>query len=386
MEYGKKTKTGGEKMKRTILVIIAVAMVASLAAIGNAADVIRIGLSAPITGNYAEYGQNFEVSVKMAADEINAKGGIRGRKVEIVVMDSKSDPKEAALIAQKFVDDPTILAEIGDFSSTACLAAAPIYERAGLVQLSPTASSPLFAPSGEYMFGIVGTQTDEGPFNAKNIAQDYLGLKTVATLYINNDWGKVTNSTFVEAANKIGLKVLTEQFFMDSEKDFTAVLTKIRQLNPDGIFLAAMYNEASAIARQIQKMGWKVKMSAPSSVFSSQLIALGGDAVEGLVTNTFFVLTDPNPAVQKYIKDFEARAKRYPNLHAACAYDAMYLLAAAIEKAGFARKDIRDALAVTKGFKGVTGTITFTAVGDVVRSYKILAVEKGEWVIKKDNN
>lgn len=370
-------------MKRTIMALIAIALVASLASFGNAADVIRIGLSAPITGNYAEYGQNFEVSVRMAIDEINAAGGILGKKVEVVVMDSKSDPKEAALIAQKFVDDPTILAEIGDFSSTACLAAAPIYERAGLTQLSPTASSPLFAPSGEYMFGIVGTQTDEGPFNAKNIAQDYMGLKKVATLYINNDWGKVTNSTFVEAAKKINLEVVTQEFFMDSEKDFTAVLTKIRQLNPDGIFLAAMYNEASAIARQIQKMGWKVKMSAPSSVFSSQLIALGGDAVEGLVTNTFFVLNDPNPKVQKYVKDFEARAKRYPNLHAACAYDAMYLLKKAMEDGGLTRKGIRDALAKIKGFQGVTGEITFTPVGDVIRSYKILVVEKGEWVIKK---
>ncbi len=103
-----------------------------------AADPIRVGLSAPITGNYAEFGENFRYSAEMAVKAINAKGGVLGRPVEVVVMDSKGDPKEAALIAQKLVEDPAIVAEVGDFTSTCCLAAAPIYERAGMVQLSPT--------------------------------------------------------------------------------------------------------------------------------------------------------------------------------------------------------------------------------------------------------
>ncbi|OPZ63560.1 MAG: Leucine-, isoleucine-, valine-, threonine-, and alanine-binding protein precursor [Firmicutes bacterium ADurb.Bin506] len=371
-------------MKRLFSVSVVVCLLAAMALVAGAAEPpVRIGLSAPITGNYAEYGQNFQVSVQMAADEINAKGGLRGRKVEIAVMDSKGDPKESALIAQKFVEDRTIVATIGDFTSSCCLSAAPIYERAGLVQLSPTASSPDFAPSGDYMFGIVGTQDAEGPFNAKNIAKDYLKVTKVASIYINNDWGVVTNDRFVKALRPNGLELVAAEPFMEAEKDFTAVLTKIRRANPEALFVAAMYNEAAAIARQVQKMGWNVALFAPSSVFSSQLLELGGDAVEGLATNAFFVLSDPDPVVQKYIKDFEARAKRFPNLHAACAYDSMMILAAAIEKAGFDRKAIRDALAATKGYMGVTGEITFTPVGDVVRNYKIIAVEKGEWVVKK---
>lgn len=347
--------------------------------------VVKIGLSAPITGNYAEFGENFKYAVQMAADELNAKGGIRGRKVEIVVMDSKGDPKEAALIAQKFVQDKDIVAVIGDFTSTSCLAAAPIYERYGLVQLSPTASHPQFAPSGEYMFGIVGTQAGEGPFNVKYIAQEYLGLKSVAVIYINNDWGVATKDYFVKAADEYGLKVTISQPFFEGEKDFTATLTKIRQTNPEGIYIAAMYNEASLIARQIKKMGWNVKMLAPSSVFSDSLLKLGGDAVEGLVTNTFFALNDPDPKVQAFIKEFRRRAGRDPNLHAACAYDSMMILAQAIEKAGFDRKAIRDALAATKNFQGITGSITFTKVGDVVRKYKIMVVENGQWVVKRDH-
>ncbi|HHW14859.1 MAG TPA: ABC transporter substrate-binding protein [Firmicutes bacterium] len=373
-------------MKNALVVGLIAVFVLGLAGLPAAAkdDVVRIGLSAPITGNYAEYGQNFQISVQMAADKINAEGGLRGRKVEIVVMDSKGDPREAAVIAQKFVDDPSIVAEIGDFTSTACLAAAPIYERAGLVQLSPTASHPDFAPAGEYMFGIVGTQDAEGPFNVKEIAQKYLHLKSTAVIYINNDWGVVTKDRFVKAAKANGLRITMEQPFMEGEKDFSAILTKLRQSNPDGLHIVAMYTEAALIARQVDKMGWKVKLFAPSSVFSANLIQLGGKAVEGLATNAFFVDTDPNPKVQAYVKEFEKRAHRFPNLHAACAYDSMMLLADAIKKAGFDRKAIRDALAKTKNFQGVTGPITFTKVGDVVRKYKILVVENGQFVIKKD--
>ncbi len=372
-------------MKKTGFMLLAALALLASGAVAFAADTVRIGLSAPITGNYAEYGENFKYSVTMAAEKINAAGGLLGKKVEIVVMDSKGDPKEAALIAQKFVQDSSIAAEIGDFTSTACLAAAPIYERAKMVQLSPTASHPDFAKSGEYMFGIVGTQDAEGPFNVKYIAQEYMALKNVAVIYINNDWGHVTKDRFVKAAEKFNLKVTGEQPFMESEKDYAAILNKLRQANPDGLCVAAMYNEASLIARQIRKMGWNVKLLAPSSVFSAKLIELGGEAVEGIVTNTFFALEDKDPAVQGFIAEFEKVAGRKPNLHAACAYDSMMMLADAIKRANSAdRTAIRNALAETKDFSGITGKLTFTKVGDIERKYKVMVVEKGQWVVKKD--
>lgn len=347
-------------------------------------EVIKIGLSAPITGNYAEYGENFRYSALMAADKINSEGGIQGHKLEVIVMDSKGDPREAATIAQKFVENQDIVGVIGDFTSTASLAAAPIYERNGLVQLSPTSSHPDFAPSGNYMFGIVGTQDAEGPFNVKYIAQKYMELESVAVVYINNDWGVVTRDRFVEAAGKNGLKVNTTQSFFEGERDFNAVLTKIRQTKPEGIFIAAMYNEASLITRQIKKLGWQVKLLAPSSVFSDNFLSLAGDSAEGLATNTFFALNDPDPKVQAFIEDFKERAGREPNLHAATAYDATLMLAEAIKKAGFDRTAIRNELANTDDFVGVTGKIEFTERGDVERKYKIMVVENGQWVIKKD--
>ncbi|MEN3186743.1 MAG: ABC transporter substrate-binding protein [Atribacterota bacterium] len=371
-------------MKLGVLVLAVLVFLFFVVSTVMAASTIKIGLSAPITGNYAEFGENFQYAVQMAAEKINAMGGISGKNIEVIVMDSKSDPKEAAIIAQRFAQDPEILAVIGDFTSTASLAGAPIYERYGVVQLSPTASHPEFAPSGKYMFGIVGTQDAEGPFNAKYIAKEYLGINSLGIIYINNDWGNVTKDRFAKAAEENGIKVTMAQPFLEGERDFNAILTKIRQTNPEGLFIAAMYNEGSLICQQIRKMGWEVKLLAPSSVFSDSFIKLGGEAVEGVVTNTFFALNDPDPRVQEFIQEFRKRAGRDPNLHAACAYDAMMLIAEAIKRAGFDRKAIRDALAEMKGFQGITGSITFTPVGDVVRKYKIMVVENGQWVIKRD--
>ncbi|MDR1536217.1 MAG: ABC transporter substrate-binding protein [Planctomycetota bacterium] len=348
-------------------------------------DVIRIGVSAPITGNYAEYGENFRYSAQMAAKLINESGGLLGRKVEAVVMDSKGDPKEAALIAQKMVEDPGMAAEVGDFTSTCCLAAAPIFERAGMVQLSPTSSHPDFAPSGRYMFGIIGTQAAECPFNVQYTALEYLGAASVAIIYINNDWGQVTKDEFTKACRKFNLPITGVELFMEAERDHGAILNKLRQTNPDALFIISHYNEAAAICRQIRRMNWKVKKFSPSSIFSVKMIELGGEAAEGIATNTLFALEDPNPKVRAFIAEFNKAAGRDPNMHAACAYDSFLMVGDAIKRAGTTdRAAIRDALAATRDFDGVTGKLTFTEAGDINRKYMVMVIENGKWVVKKD--
>lgn len=372
-------------MKKCVLAMFAALFLLAIGGASFGADTIKIGLSAPITGNYAEYGENFKFAAEMAAKLVNSQGGLLGKQVELVVMDSKGDPKEAALIAQKMVEDQSIVAEVGDFTSTCCMAAAPIFERGGMVQISPTASHPGFAPSGKYMFGIIGTQATEGPFNAHYTVKGYLGAKSVGVIYINNDWGQVTMEEFVNGAKKEGINVTAVELFMEAERDYVAVLNKIKQTNPDCIFVVAHYNEASAICRQIRKMGWNVKKAAPSSIFSAKMIELGGESVEGIATNSYFALEDPNPKVQAFIKDFESVAKRKPNMHAACAYDSVNMVFDAIKRANSTdRTAIRDALAATKDFDGVTGKLTFTDVGDIARKYMVLTIEKGKWVVQKD--
>ncbi|MGQ9656261.1 MAG: ABC transporter substrate-binding protein, partial [Thermodesulfobacteriota bacterium] len=247
-----------------------------------AKESVKVGLSAPLTGDWAEYGNDFKRSVQMVFDKVNNEGGINGTKIELVIMDSRGDPKEAVLIAEKLVADPNVIAQIGDFSSSCSMAAAPIYEAAKMVQLSPTTSHQDWTKKGEYMFRVVATQGFEGPYNAR-WAVEGLKKKRLATIYINNDWGVDANKYFVAEARKLGAEIVAEEAFTPGEKDFTAILSKIKRLNPDLIYLPTFYADAAAILNQAKRLHFRPVVLANSSLFSQKTIELGGDAVEGIL-------------------------------------------------------------------------------------------------------
>jgi branched-chain amino acid transport system substrate-binding protein len=339
------------------------------------ADPITIGVSGPLTGNYAEYGQNWKKAMDLGLGWINAAGGVNGRPIELIYSDSKSDPKESAAVAQKYAADSRIVATMGDFTSTACMAAQPIYDRAGLVQLSPTASHPKFAPGSVWSFGIIGTQAGEGPFMARYAVQ-MLGKKKIAVLYINNDWGIATKDYFVKPAKDRGAEILAIEAFFETDRDFTGVLTKLRGYKPELLYIPSMYNEMALIAKQREKLGWMdVLLMGPGSLYSPKLLEIGGPSVNGLYTSAVFFPQDPRPEVQKFVKGFEEKYKSTPNMFAAIAYDGINLLTDVIRKAGTDRKAIRDELAKTKNFPGVTGKITFTEQRDVIKDYRHLIIK-----------
>lgn len=344
---------------------------------------IHIALSAPITGDYAEYGTNFRRSVEMGIEHINAKGGVLGKKLILSVGDSKGDPKESATLAQKWTSDPTIVAQIGDFTSTSCLAAQPIFDQAGMVQLSPTASHTKFAQGSKWSFSIVGTQSAEGPFMA-DFAYNLLKHRRIALIHINNDWGVDTQKYFSESFEKLGGTIVAKENYFDGEKDFTAILTKLRASNPDAIFMAAMYNDGASISNQRAKLGWNLPVLGPSSLYSEQLIKLGGESVNNLFTNVSFFTEDPREDIRSYVTEFQQRYGVKPNFHAALAYDAIQLLADSIKRAGSTDKDkIREALQATKDFPGLAGSITFTPNGDAVKKYTRVWVSDNKFSIWK---
>lgn len=344
-------------------------------------DTIHVALTAPITGDWSEYGVNFQRSVELAIDQLNADGGVLGRQVRLSVEDDGGNPTQATTIAQKFTSDPTIVAQIGSFSSSSSMAAQPVYDAAGMVQLSPTASHADYADGSPWSFGIVGTQQGEGPFNARYAYHD-IGMRRIAVLHLNNDWGIDTAQYFSQAFEALGGEIVDTEFYFDGESDFTAVLTKLQETGADGLFIASFYNDGAAINIQRQRLGWDVPVLGPTSLYSPQLIALGGDAVDGLYTATGFFAEDPDPRVQQYVADFEERYGATPNFHAALAYDAMMLLADAIERAGSTdRQAIRDALADTAEFPGLAGSITFTPDGDANKGYSKLVIEDGEFAV-----
>ncbi len=352
-----------------------------LAASSYAKEPVYLGVSIPITGNYSEYGSNLKNGIELALDFLNKEGGIDGRPIELIIMDSRGVPKISKRIARKFTDDKRIIAEIGDFSSSCSMAAAPVYEKGGMVQLSPSSSHPSFAPGSPFSFSIARPQTDEGTVMARK-AINVLKKKKLAVLYINNDWGVVSQELFIKEAERLGAKIVATESYFEGTTEFTPVLEKLYALEPELLYLCAMYNDGAMICKQQKKLGWNdVTIMGPGSLYSQKLIALAGNAAENLYTATIFFPTDHTPVVQEFVKAYRKRYNQMPNTFDALAYDAMILLVKAIRKAGTDRKAIRDELARVETFSGVTGKMTFTQHGTVITDRVMLKVKNGEFVI-----
>ena len=349
----------------------------------HSAGEVKVGLSAPLTGDWAEYGADFKRSVSMVFDKANKEGGINGKKIVLEVADSRGDAKEAVLIAEKFVANPDIIAQIGDFSSSCTMAAAPVYEKAKMVQLSPTASHQDWTKKGEFMFRVVATQGFEGPYNARWAVKD-LGKKKIATIYINNDWGVDANKYFTQEAKALGAQIVAEEAFTPGEKDFNAILTKLKRLNPDLVYMPTFYADFTAIMNQAERARYKPAVMANSSLFSPKTIELGGKAVEGTMLPVNYFKTDPRPAAQNFTRDYKALYGAEPNQFAALAYDAAGLLVAALKAVGTdSRAKVREGLLGLKGYEGATGPIAYDKGRDPAKTLVRITIKDGTWALWK---
>jgi|HigsolmetaAR201D_1030396.scaffolds.fasta_scaffold12838_2 branched-chain amino acid transport system substrate-binding protein len=325
----------------------------------NAQEPIYIGVSGPLTGQNAQYGAQWKKGFDLALDEINANGGINGRPLQYIFEDSQSDPKQSVAVAQKFVNDPRIVAEFGDFSSPASMAASSIYQRAGLVQFGLTNSHPDFTKGGDYMWSNSISQSDNAPLMA-NYAINDLGLRRLAVLYLNTDWGRTTKDLFVIAAAERGATVVAEEAYLPEEKDFRSTLVRVREANPDGLILISYYADGALICQQVRATGIDLPIVITSSAYSPKLIELGGESVNGVFTNTNFYPDDPRPEVQKFVTSYRAKYNEEPDSFSAGAYDTMILFYHVIKQYGADRKAIRDGLAQIENVPSVIfGSVKF---------------------------
>ena len=370
--------------RRLLGTLAGAAALASGGRLAFAAEPITFGVSGPLTGPNAQYGAQWKAGFDLALDEINAGGGVLGRPLAYVFEDSQSDPRQSVAIAQKFVNDPKIALELGDFSSPASMAASPIYQRAGLVQLGFTNSHPDYTKGGDFVWSPSISQADSQPLLA-DLAIKSLGLKRVAVLHLNTDWGRTSKDVFVKAAAERGAQVVAAEGYLPEEKDFRSTLVRVRDAKPDGIVLISYYADGALIAGQVRATGINLPLVAVGSVYSPKFIELGGDAVNGVYTNTTFFPEDPRPEVQNFVKKFRAKYNREPDAFNAYAYDAVVIAAAAIRTAGSTdRKAIRDALYKIKDVPSVVfGKATFdpnTRRVNGVRSVD-LVVHNGKWTV-----
>ena len=343
----------------TAAFIVAAALPASAQMPPAKSEPIYLGVSGPLTGPMAQYGAQWKQGFDLALEEVNAAGGIKGRPLAYIFDDSQSDPKQSVAVAQKFVADPRIVVELGDFASPASMAASPIYQRAKLVQFGFTNSHPDFTKGGDYMWSNSVSQSDEQPLNAA-YAIKRLGLKRIAVLHLNTDWGRTSKDLFIKAAKEMGAEVVATEGYLPDEKDFRSTLVRARDAKPDGLMLISYYSDGALIARQVKQTGLTLPIVAAGSVYSPKFIELGGDAVEGIYTPSRFFPEDPLPEVRKFVASFKAKYGKEPDAFNAYAYDTIILLAQVMRESGIDRKAIHDGLAKVKDVPSVIfGKATF---------------------------
>lgn len=378
-------------MKKQLSALLAAALCASAlagcgvnsnsanAATSGAEDTVTLAVVSPVTGDSAEYGIHFNVGAQMAADKINEAGGINGKQVVLKSFDSKNDAKEAAEVARLICQDKTILATIGDFSSTCCMATAPIYEENKTVQISPSAGLIDFPRVGPYNFATTGVQENDGGFLMNRVINEKMGAKSVAIVYTNNDYGLNMLSYMTQEAEADGVVITDTEAVASGEKDFTAIVSKMRQTEPEAVAIMGSYNEVANCVKQIRQVGWDVPVAISGSALTDQLVELLGDDVNGIYSNIAFVASDNTPETKEFNEEFTKRANMPPSFHSISTYDTVMLVCDAAIQCGdnLNRETLKDAVQNYKGFDGLMGPFEFTEDGAVYRGYKVVQYQDG---------
>ncbi|WP_027183737.1 ABC transporter substrate-binding protein [Desulfovibrio inopinatus] len=346
------------KLNRLFVALAALAILFAASA-AQAEKTIVLGYSLPLTGSHAKYGEVFRNAAQIQLEKFNKSGKLPGATVEILYEDSKSDPKEAINIARKFVDDERVVGVLGDFTSTVSMAAGRVYAMEGMPQLSQTASHPDFNKIGDFQFRNITTQAFEGPFVAKWATS--LGYKKFAIVAIQNDWGISAAENFAKGLKDLGGEVTDIEYFNPGNRDFRSILTKVARDKPQAIYLCMMYEEGAMILQQRKQLGIDIPFFGTSSLYSPKLLELAGDSANGLLLSTTFMPDSPEANVVEFVTEYKKRYGDDPSMFAAQAYDAVGIMLDAIASVGadVNRQSLRDALAATKGYPGVTGSTSF---------------------------
>ena len=358
-----------------------VAAVAFTAGTALAQDTIKVGEFASLTGKEAAFGQASHKGTLLAIEELNATGGALGKKFELLTEDNQSKQGESATIAQKLISRDKVVALLGEVASGRSLEAAPVAQNAKIPMVTPASTNPRVTEMGSYIFRVCFIDPLQGRLLAK-FAKDTLHAKRIAVLSsLQSPYSVGLAKYFKEPFTAGAGEIVAEQKFSEGDKDFRAQLTTIKGANPDAIFVPGYYTEAALICKQARDLGLTVPIFGGDGWEAPQLIEIGGAAVEGTYYMTHFTQESTAANVQKFVKDFRAKfADESPDGMAALGYDSAMVLGDAIKRAGSIEPSkIREALAATKNFSGVTGNISIDSKRNATKSAVVLTVKDGHF-------
>ncbi len=355
-------------MKRNHLILFAAALSLLLAGCppknesGGAAagpgDIV-IGEYGSLTGPQATFGQSTHNGIMMAVDQINAAGGVRGRKIKILTEDDQSKQEDAANAVTKLISQNNVLAVLGEVGSSNSLAAAPICQANKVPMITPSSTNPEVTRKGDYIFRICFTDDDVGENMARYVVEQ-LHVKRAAMLTdVKTDYSTGLTATIEKTFTSLGGQIVGRASYANGDSDFRSQLTAIKQNKPELIFLPGYYTDVGQIAIQARDLGMTQPFVGGDGWVSPKLVEIGGKALEGCIYANHYSYADPTPVVRNFVQSYHDRYGAVPDGMAALAFDAARVLADALKRAKkLDGPSVREAIAETKGFPGVTGTIT----------------------------
>jgi branched-chain amino acid transport system substrate-binding protein len=342
-------------------------------------EAYKVGFVNHLTGDAAVYGQSMKMGTELAVEVINAAGGINGVPVEVVFEDDRLSAADAQTAFLKLVETDKVPVILGSSSSTISLSICPQAQEKQVVQVSQVSTAPSLKDCGKYFFSVMASDTAQGP-EWVNVAE-YLGVKEAAVMYINNDYGIGVKDTFVEAFEAAGGKLLIVQPFELGGRDFRTEVLKVKDTNPQVVFIVDHVAEASIVFKQAMELGLETQWVTDVSIVSAEVPQLAGkEATEGIIG--LRAGSSQTPEYKAFQEAFVKKFEKEPTIWADFAYDAMMIVAKAIEKGGYTSDGIQTAMfEVAESYTGPSGAKEFDQYGIAQGSYEWVTVKDGEWVL-----
>ena len=347
---------------------------------GADGDTIKVGEFASLTGSEATFGQSSHHGTKLAVDELNAAGGVLGKKIQLLTEDNQSQAGQSATVVRKLISSDGVVAMLGEVASSRSLEAAPICQQNKVPMISPSSTNPKVTQVGDFIFRVCFLDSFQGGKVLAGFANKTLKAKSVAVLKdVKSDYSVGLAKFFEDGFAAGGGKIVAEQNYSGGDKDFNAQLTAIKAANPDAVFVPGYYTEVGLIALQAKQLSLAAPLFGGDGWESSVLVSIGGAALEGDYFSTHYSPDDTTQAVQSFVKHFKEKFNETPDSMAALGYDSAMILADAIKRAGTTdAAKVRDAIAATKDFHGISGTITIDANRDASKPAVIVTIKNGQ--------
>jgi len=372
-----------KKLINSLIVVFVIVLMSICILTGYSSEgTIKIGFAGPLTGGSAEHGTRQVLGATMAIEEVNEAGGINGKMLELVKMDDRADPKEAATIANRFGSDEDILVVLGHANSSCTLAGAPIYNNAGLVHMTTTSSAPSISDAGPYTYRLWVTDNYRAKYDIGAMVE--AGYDNIAIIFENNDYGRGGYNAARNALNDLGLEPLVaETYLLGETKDFTTLITKLQNMGAEAVYAISDETEIAMFLMQSKQFDYN-PFYVSAGTYNPAVIRIGQEAVEGAIgTAMAFVLDqDPSAEINLWWENFY---NRFPNdnykcLFAPVAYEAVSMMIKAIEERGEDREAIKNYLDDVKSRKGLIGEVSFDENGDAFLPLVHVMVEDGDFV------